>query len=88
MKLPSLHGRRKYRCTDCSAEEFVHKRELSRAARLRCSSCGSTRLEPVTKEGRNDVLDRATAAELGPTGSMVRSSDSSLRPRLPNNRKP
>lgn len=51
---PSLRGKRKYRCEDCGNEQFLHWKELIRRSRPRCLACGSYRLEPITKEAREE----------------------------------
>ena len=47
-------GSRKYRCDECKAESFHHWIELNRAARLRCPSCGSARMDLVAAEAKAD----------------------------------
>lgn len=39
-------GQFKWVCLDCKAETWLERRELIRAARPRCSACGSISLEP------------------------------------------
>ncbi len=46
-------GKFKYRCADCGAESFYERKEFDRAARPRCTGCGSTRLDPVTKHAQD-----------------------------------
>ena len=48
-------------CVDCSKKTFFSKRELDRAAKIRCSACGSGRLE-VSCEGAGK-LSASTAAK-------------------------
>lgn len=50
----SAAGRRKYRCEECKAESWHHWTARNRAARIRCTACGSARLELVTKEAKDD----------------------------------
>lgn len=52
----SNKGKRKYKCEECGTERLVHWVELNRAARIRCQRCGSPRIEPVTKDGKDDIL--------------------------------
>lgn len=52
-------GRKKYRCDECKADSMHHWLEINRAARLRCPSCGSARMDLVTKEAKDE---RAQAA--------------------------
>ena len=70
-------GKRLYRCLECGRGTFFSHREENRAGRLRCSACGSARLE-VSKMGgdrradsddqRRVVADRLDA---NGTGSVV-----------------
>ena len=53
-KRPSTRGKRKYRCEECKNEQFLHWVELNRRTRPRCTGCGSVRLEPVTKEAKEE----------------------------------
>lgn len=39
-----MFGRYRYTCEDCGADNEVHPHEHNRAARPRCTSCGSIRL--------------------------------------------
>lgn len=58
----AARGKRKYRCEECSHEQFVHWVEFNRATRPRCSKCGSVRLEVVSeyaKKARLNDLQRA-----------------------------
>jgi len=48
-------GQRKHKCRDCGAEQWVHWTSRARRTRERCINCGSTWLDPVTKEGKEDV---------------------------------
>lgn len=43
-------------CLDCKAETRFERREVIRAAGLKCSSCGSRFVEPKTAEARSRML--------------------------------
>lgn len=47
-----MKNRFKYLCADCKAESWHFKHEFIRASRPHCPGCGSTFLDPVTKEAR------------------------------------
>ena len=47
--MKNKHGRFKYRCDECGSEAFYDRKEFDRASRPRCTGCGSTRLDPVSK---------------------------------------
>jgi hypothetical protein len=49
----------KHKCLDCErngivSERFVSRKEATRAARAKCYTCGSPRLEPVSKKKSNE----------------------------------
>lgn len=50
----SLKGKRKYRCCDCGADQFLHWTALIRRFRPRCVRCGSYGLDPVTQEAKEE----------------------------------
>lgn len=71
------NGKRLYRCAECGRGTFFSRREENRAARLRCSACGSARLE-ISAAGldrQTEALDARRAAEAqvetNGTGSVV-----------------
>ena len=51
-------GKRRYTCMECGKFTFFSKREEDRAAKLRCTGCGSGRLEVSAMGG-----DRLTNAQ-------------------------
>ena len=57
----------KYRCEDCGTEQFHNRFSFTRAARVRCVGCGSTRLDEVTPEATNRRLIAQTAGIVGVT---------------------
>lgn len=69
--------RRLYRCLECGKGTYFSQREENRAGRLRCTACGSARLEPsAAGAGRqaatNDAIrDIAAAVDQNGTGSVV-----------------
>lgn len=67
----SKKGRKKYRCGECNAESFHHWIELNRAAGVKCTACGSRRMELVTKEAREEAADKQTVRVLGGTPSTT-----------------
>lgn len=54
MRLGSTKDKRKYQCQECQACQYVHWTELNRAARLRCTACGSVRMEPHSRGAKED----------------------------------
>ena len=58
-------GYRKYRCEECKAEELHHWIERNRAARMRCTACGSARLELVTEAAKADQRSLNSVAVSG-----------------------
>jgi DNA-directed RNA polymerase subunit RPC12/RpoP len=57
--------KRLYRCLDCQKGTLFTPREENRAARLRCSACGSARLEVSAAGGKHqtDALDARREAQ-------------------------
>jgi len=53
-------GRKKYLCEDCGAESWHHWIERNRAARMRCTNCGSARLEFATTEAKKEAVAAQT----------------------------
>jgi ribosomal protein S27E len=64
-------GRFKHRCEDCQHEQYVHWTARARRTRERCTNCGSTRLEPVTKEGQDELKHEGANRTIGPKGSVI-----------------
>lgn len=56
-----MRGMFKWVCLDCKAETFFRRHELIRAARPKCSACGSIALEPSkASEARKRLLTAET----------------------------
>jgi hypothetical protein len=49
-------GFRLWQCVDCRERSWHHWIERNRAARMRCPACGCTRLEIVTHEGYQELV--------------------------------
>lgn len=49
--------KRLHECSDCHARRFVTFLEHNRAGRPKCYGCGSTRLELVSQEGKEEVAN-------------------------------
>lgn len=70
-------GKRRYTCQECGTCTFFGKNEENRAARLRCSGCGSARLDvsamgAARQVDANDARRKAAdAIERDGTGSVV-----------------
>ena len=64
-------GKRKYLCDDCKVESMHHWIELNRAARMRCPACGSSRLELVTAEAKDEAANRQAVRVTGGTHSTT-----------------
>ena len=47
-------GQRKYRCEECKATQFEHWTARVRAARIRCTACGSARMELTSDAAKQD----------------------------------
>lgn len=70
-------GQFKWKCLDCKAETFFERRELIRAARPKCSACGSVAIEPVTREAKQrlavaDIVHREQVEEIERKGGRSR----------------
>lgn len=63
--------KRLYVCTECNCEKMEPWLIRTRAARPRCSSCGSLAYGPKTKEAREDIIDLKDIRKSfkGPTGT-------------------
>ncbi len=64
----TMQGLRKFQCQHCEATQFEypgskHYAGSTATRKLRCKSCGSTFLEPVSKPGVKD--DRALVQQSG-----------------------
>lgn len=68
-----LKKKRLYECDECGERRFVSRIELDRAARPRCNGCGSTRLEIVSDDGREEqsMLGDARVSGTIAAGSVV-----------------
>jgi hypothetical protein len=62
--------KRMYECDDCHERRFVAWVELNRAGKPRCYKCGSTRLEMVSKEGKEDRARLNSERIVGTGGSL------------------
>lgn len=47
-------GRRCYVCDECKAKSYYHWTATIRAARIRCTSCGSARLELKSEKAKDE----------------------------------
>ena len=65
-------GYRKYVCDECRAESWHHWIERNRASRLRCTGCGSARLELVSDEAKDEAADLQAVRVGGGTPSTTR----------------
>jgi hypothetical protein len=54
-----LRGQRKFICGECHQATFFKLYEINKAARIRCSACGSARLEHSPESKGRDELARA-----------------------------
>lgn len=70
--------RRLYRCLECGKGTMFTKREEDRAARLRCSACGSARLE-MSAMGAERLVD-ANDAGREARAAIERNGSSSILP--------
>ena len=75
-----MHSERKglrylYECEDCHERRFVSWVEANRAARPKCYGCGSTRLEIVSKDARDDRARLNRERIIGTGGSLKLSSN-------------
>lgn len=63
--------KRLYECDDCHTRRFVPWVELNRASRPRCYGCGSTRLELVSEEAKEDRARLQSERVTGTGGSLM-----------------
>jgi len=67
--------KRLYECDECRERRFVSRVELDRAARPKCFGCGSSRLELVSEEAKEDRARLNRERIAGSGGSLKLSSD-------------
>jgi DNA-directed RNA polymerase subunit RPC12/RpoP len=58
-------GRRCYVCDECKAKSYFHWTATLRAARIRCTSCGSARLELKSEAAKEERARVGGARALG-----------------------
>ena len=63
-------NRRMSECEDCHARRYVAWVELNRASRPKCYGCGSTRLELVSAEAKEDRARLQDERQTGTGGSL------------------
>jgi len=63
--------KRLFECDDCKTRKFVPWVELNRAAKPRCYICGSTRLELVSEEAKDDRA-RLNRERIAGTGGSLK----------------
>jgi len=68
-----------YECDDCHARRFVSWVEQNRAAKPRCMGCGSTRLELVSDDAKEDRARLNAERITGTGGSLILSGDCERR---------
>jgi len=69
-----------FQCADCGEKELIHWTARARRTRVRCSSCGSLRLDPVTKEGHEDLAAETENLRVGlKRGSVIPGGGLSIR---------
>lgn len=71
MKSDKQVQRRLYQCEECWARRYVRWVELNRAAKPKCFCCGSTRLELVSAEAKEDRYRLQRERLVGTGGSLV-----------------
>lgn len=67
--------KRLFECEDCKGRRFVSWVELNRAAKPRCMACGSTRLELVNDDAKDDRARLQQHRLAGTGGSLRLASD-------------
>lgn len=65
-------GTKKYKCGECGVESWHHWIERNRAARLRCTACGSARMELVSEAAKEETATASTVRVKGGTRSTTR----------------
>ncbi len=68
-------NRRLYECQECHARRWIAWVELNRAARPKCYGCGSTRLELVSEQAKDDAARLQRERVIGTGGSLKLSGD-------------
>jgi hypothetical protein len=63
-------GKRLYECEECRERRFVAWVELNRAAKPKCLGCGSTRLELVSDDAKEDRQRLQRERVAGSGGSL------------------
>ena len=63
-------NRRLHECDECHARRMVFWVELNRAGKPRCTACGSTRLELVSAEAKDDRARLQDERSKGTHGSL------------------
>jgi hypothetical protein len=63
-----------YECDECHVRMFISYLEVNRAARPRCTGCGSARLDLVSDDARDDRA-RLNRERLKGTGGSLKLSD-------------
>lgn len=76
--------KRLYECEECHERRFVAWVELNRAARPRCYACGSTQLELVSEEAKDDRARLNRERIVGTGGSLKLSSSCEAKQRRHN----
>jgi len=67
--------KRLHECEECKSRRFVSWVELNRASKPRCQACGSTRLELVSEEAKEDRARLNVERLKGDHGSLKLSAD-------------
>ena len=49
-------GQRKYQCGECKATQYEHWTARVRAARIRCTACGSARMDLTNEAAKRDCV--------------------------------
>lgn len=63
-------NKRLYKCEECYERRFIAWVELNRASKPRCMKCGSTRLELVSDEAKDDRARLNQERLAGTVGSL------------------
>jgi ribosomal protein S27E len=64
-------GRRLYVCQDCKRKQLIHWIEFNRAGRVRCNGCGSTQLEAVSGDAKQEACEKQAIRVGGGTRSTT-----------------
>ena len=68
-------NKRLHRCEECGEKRMVAWVELNRASRPRCFGCGSSRLELVSEEAKEDATRLQRERVKGSGGSLKMRKD-------------